>query len=233
MNLNTLIQVLMRHRIVVSALVVITISTAWGFWVSVLPTYKSEAVVWVIPPSKDNLGNETNPFLGISAKSNDLVAKALALSVNSPEWREPLVEQGYANDYLVDDGDGDSPLLSVIVEADDRDLSLATRDAVLSSLEQELEAMQTEADAPPEDRFTVNQITVLPARVQYGTRDRLVASTVLLGLLAAVAFALLLDAFERSRDEPTNGRRPEPRPEGRATGETPAIQPRASQPTRA
>ena len=233
MNLNTLIQVLMRHRIVVCALVVITISTAWGFWVSVLPSYKSEAVVWVIPPSRDNVGNETNPFLGVSAKSNDLVASALALSVNSPEWREPLVEQGYASNYLVDDDDGDDPLLAVIVEADDRDLSLATRDAVLSALEQELEAMQTEASAPPEDRFMVRQITVLPAQVQYGTRDRLVASTVLLGLLAAVAFALLLDAFERSRDEPTNGRRQEPRPEPHSTGATPPIPARPSQPARA
>lgn len=206
MNLNTLLRVVLHHKIVVSALIVITISTAWGFWVSVLPSYKTEATVWVIPPDRTVDGDITNPFLGLAAKSNDIVARALALSVNSPEWSEPLTAQGYAPDYIVDDGDGDSPLLSVTVSADDRDVAVVTRDAVIAAIQEELKNTQQELGVAAEDRYVVLPITVLPARVQYGSRDRLVASTVLLGLLAAVAVALLLDAFERSRSSSTSGR---------------------------
>ncbi|MDG2112872.1 MAG: hypothetical protein P8N02_09705, partial [Actinomycetota bacterium] len=197
MNLNTLLRVVLHHKIVVSALIVITISTAWGFWVSVLPSYKTEATVWVIPPDRTVDGDSTNPLTGLAAQSNDIVARALALSVNSPEWRGPLVDQGYAPDYLVDDGDGSSPLLSILVTADDQDVALVTRDAVIEAIQQELVNTQQELGVPAEDRYVVLPVTVLPARVQYGSRDRLVASTVLLGLLAAVAVALLLDAFER------------------------------------
>lgn len=207
MNLNTLLRVLLRHRIVVSAVIVITISTAWGFWVSVLPTYKADAHVWVIPPSRSTDGIEVNPLQGISARSNDIVARAIALSVNSAEWRRPLVAQGYSADYLVDDGDGASPILAITVTADDRDLAIASRDRVVQVISEELAQTQDELNVSQEDRFVSRIITLLPARAQYGSRDRLVASTVLLGLLAAVAFALLLDAFERSRDRPTGRRR--------------------------
>jgi hypothetical protein len=218
MNLNTLLRVVLRHRIVVSAVIVITISTAWGFWVSVLPTYKTEATVWVIPPSRAADGTDVNPLEGIAAKANDLVARALALSVNSPEWRRPLVEQGYSGDYIIDDGDGDSPFLGVIVEAEDRELALATRDALVEALNSELTQTQDALDVSVEDRIVLDTVTLDPARVEYGSRDRLVASTVLLGLLAAVAFALLLDAFERSRDQPTSGRRGSDGPPDSADG---------------
>ena len=59
---------------------------------------------------------------------------------------------------------------------------------------------QNELSVAQEDRYVARPITVLPAREQHASRDRLVASTVLLGLIAAVAFALLLDAFERGRE---------------------------------
>ena len=209
MNLNTLLRVVLHHKIVVSAVIVITISTAWGFWVSVLPSYKADATVWVIPPDRATDGTQINPLQGLSAKSNDIVARALALSVNSAEWRRPLVAQGFAGDYIVDDGDGTSPILAITVEADDRDVAIASRDAVVSAISSELSQVQDELGVASEDRFVARPITVLPARVQYGSRDRLVASTVLLGLLAAIAFALLLDAFERSRQRPAPRRRGE------------------------
>lgn len=207
MNLNTLLRVVLRHRIVVSAVIVITISTAWGFWISVLPSYKADATVWVIPPDRDTDGSIVNPLQGLSAKSNDIVARALALSVNSAEWRRPLGEQGFATDYIVDDGDGTSPILTISVDADDRDLAIASRDALVEAIQAELVQTQNELGVAQEDRYVARPITVLPARVQHGSRDRLVASTVLLGLLAAVAFALLLDAFERGRERPSSPRR--------------------------
>ena len=199
MSLVGLVQVMLRHWVVTVAILVITVSTGVGFWVSVEPEFEADAVVVVFPSGRTNIDELENPLEQLSSRSNSIVATVISHNVNSVRWRDDLVLEGFERRYLIDAGDGSTPTISISVTSDDRTLAAASRDRLMQALVEELEAMQDELGVTVEDRFTLYPLTVDPARALYGSRDRLVIGTTLLGIMAAIGVALVLDSIARSR----------------------------------
>lgn len=208
MDLSSLLRLLGRQWFVVLTALLIAASSAYGAWVTADPTYTSDATVSVLPPRVNIEGEERNPYLDLSAKSNADFAQRLAIQMNGSGWRRSIRSQGLAPDYLVDIGDGTSPNMRVDVESDNADQADATLEAVIVGMGDELDSQQDRFATPDAEKFTLDVLDRSNrARQVFGNRTRLTIAVLVLGLGAAIAVAILADNLEVALRRRTRERR--------------------------
>ena len=199
MDLATLVRVLLRQWFVVLTALVIAASAAFGAWVTADADYRANASVMVLPPQLDAEGQPQNPYDEIAAPNNADLAQLLAIKLNGPQYRRAMRDRGLSGNYLVDNGDATTPILTISVETQTAAEAAETLDALVQAVGDELLALQSRFVEEGGSLYTVDVLdrTPQPTR-RYGDRTRLTLSVLVLGLGAAIAVAVLADNVERA-----------------------------------
>jgi len=199
LDLATLIRVLLRQWFVVLTALVIAASAAFGAWVTADADYRTNASVMVLPPQLDSEGQPQNPYDQIAAPNNADLAQLLAIKLNGPQYRRAMGERGLSTNYLVDNGDATTPILTISVETQTAAQATQTLDALVLAVGDELQALQSRFVDAGGSLYTVDVLdrTPQPTR-RYGDRTRLTLSVLILGVGAAIAVAVLADNVERA-----------------------------------
>lgn len=198
MDLASLLQLLRRQWVIVGLIMLVSGTSAYLTWTGASPSYRANATLSVLPPLVNVEGVPRNPYLEIASASNADLAQRLSIQLNGTTWRRQLTDEGHSPDYLVDHGDGTSPVLRANVETSERALAVSTLDAVIVGLGEELDSQQERFDINQPAKFTIDVLDQSNGAVRiYGNRTRLTGAVVVLGLIASVVGAQLLDNFQK------------------------------------
>lgn len=163
--------------------------TGWAVLVvgnGVSPEYEVQASAMITPNREE--GAIPNPYDTISQAT-----AAVAIVLNSPEARDRVGERGLISSYEVSSLQR-STIMKVSVRGDTEEGALATGDAVLQMIHDELSQRQTAAGLAPDAQYGMD-ILVQPAVIEV-IRDgalRVQAVVGLLGASVALVIAVLFD----------------------------------------
>lgn len=168
------------------------------------PEYSTEASILLVaqgtPPPADletlEPGDTVPPGNALLNLPSSLatVAQATSLAVSSDQSRTEVADAGLEPTYEVT-AEARSPLLYVRVTSRDSEVAIQTMDHVVGLIERDLDARQDQVDAPEDGRIGVELLARSDQAVaDQGGRSRVRLAVVGLGVLAAVALAVLFDA---------------------------------------
>ncbi len=196
-----LIRSVVRHWVALAVVAVVTASTACGFWMSSPPSYDTSSSFLVLAPAAEISSELSNPLTGSSFEANAVLAEALALRVNGADGRTEIERLGLSSDYELAPSDLGSPILHLRVSAADSTVAGAAADALTRLVDEGLSATQDDLGVALSVRFELRTLDVGAPVANHEARNRLVALTLAIGLLAAPALGITLDSMAKSVQE--------------------------------
>jgi hypothetical protein len=154
-------------------------------------------MLFILPP--DATGEETpsNPFLNLP-EGLITTANLVAGDQSTKDSMRALAAQGDTADYTIAVVQGSGPLLAISAIDADPEVALATRDALMARVDQQLLAMQSKASVPPDQVMRATRTSVSQAaEPKSATRTRAVVGTAVLGLVLVGLLALGVDQLLR------------------------------------
>lgn len=122
-------------------------------------------------------------------------ASALTVIATGGTFRSQVAEEGFSPDYEIEEANAkpgtSSPMLAVLVRADDPESALGTRDAVIAQMSEELNERQAQLGIPLAARTSISVLDV-PEDVSTLTTGPLRAQIVVLVLGVALSFLLVV-----------------------------------------
>lgn len=122
-------------------------------------------------------------------------ASALTVIATGSTFRSEIADEGFSSDYEIGEANAkpgtNSPMLAVLVRADDPELALGTRDAVIAQMSEELNERQAQLGIPLAARTSISVLDV-PENVSTLTTGPLRAQIVVLVLGVALSFLLVV-----------------------------------------
>lgn len=201
MDLWMLLQALIRRWYVAVPLLAVTAVSTVALTDSVLPEYEVSGAVLLVGPGRsdeviEELPGQDNRLLQLSG-SLGTVSQALGFTIGSQRVRSEFADAGLLPDYQLGT-DSRSPIMQFIVAGEDPDLVVATMDALIVFVEDELNRTQDELGTPPNDRIEVRAISS-DNQPSEGLSSRRRAQILLLavGLLVTIAATITVDALLR------------------------------------
>ncbi len=164
----------------------------------------------------------TNPYLNLQPGLTT-TASLIAGTVMSKDTQRALKERGYTSSYAVGLVPDNGPMLLVSTTDTVPAEALATRDAVMDILDQELAAIQKNVAVPGRQLITLSRSDVGEhAEVLPGSKLRALVAVFALGVILTVLLAFLVDrlarvARRRSRERDGDGDSGSDEPNGVAT----------------
>lgn len=191
MYLSEILAAIRRRRWIVLLGVLLTVGGSAYLFTVVPPQQVSKASVLLLPP-KTVVTDSGNPFLALGGLQP--VADVLARALNDGPTHTDLAPEGGPGDFVVSrDTTSSGPMLIVEVTTDDADASTAMLDAVLTTMPDVLDQLQSSVDAQSDAfiRMTVVARDATPT-ISYKplVRALIVAVVGGLALTAAVTFAV-------------------------------------------
>lgn len=193
MYLIDALSVLFRRWYVVLAGVVLMAAGAAAVFAYVPTAYQSSGqMLLLLPPGASGTDKPVNPYLNLQSgltTSASLVSGA----VSTKDVRRELADQGFDAEYAVAVVPGTGPLMTITAKDQDPELTVATRDAVMSWIDEELARIQEEVDVPRDQFIRATRSSVSSgAEVLPGSKLRaLVGLAVLVGILTLAATFML------------------------------------------
>ena len=139
-----------------------------------------------------------NPWEGVGAVAT---MRSVALVLDADGVRSQIVDQGLTPTYSIEVEPRD-PIVYVDVTDRNPDLALVTLDELVLRLEDELDARQSQVQAPETRRYKVEILSQSEVPLpDYSNRSRVRIIVLLLGLVLAAAAGLVFDAWAVSRAE--------------------------------
>lgn len=161
------------------------------------PNYEATASVIFIPPSAKYVNGQEQPFSNpwVSAGTRSL-ASVVSKRLQSVRTVRDFEESELSSDYelAIDD---DSGGIDFTVTGTSNDQALETASALIGQASQEAQAVQAAERAPADELIRVAVIEDVPAEATpvSGSKTRVLATVVLLGLVAAASAAFMLESF--------------------------------------
>jgi len=214
---SDLIAVLLRRwRIFVAGFLLAGLASA-GVLMYVPAQYQASGNVLILLPAKTATGR-INPFLNMQTGLS-VAASLVGGVVSTLGTQQEVVASGFTSQYSVGQSPDGVPLLSVSAEDTDPHMAVKTVAEVMRRIDSQLNQMQVDAGAPPNQFMTIKKFSVTPtAQVVHGSKIRaLGVSLAVIGLgTALVAFSV--DGARRRKDsrlpsaaewEPSEGSAPD------------------------
>lgn len=199
-----MVVLLRRWPVVVVGLLLSVALSAWVF-MRAAPVYQSTAQVLLLPPSVlVSLPNgeqevRSNPYLELGY-SVAATAEVMATVVGADEVRDRLSAEGASADYVIAPAAPGSSVMLIDARDESPTVATTTSTAVLTELEQQLQDRQVMSGAAPSRFVTVSVVeSPTPAQQQLGSRLRMTGAVFLLGVVATVLSAYIIDALRRRR----------------------------------
>jgi hypothetical protein len=208
MDFFSFLSVLWKRRIIVAVGLVLTVVAAL-FGATKLGSYdyKSSGSVVLLAPKTDPAAETTgsNPYLAYAGALN-FMATVLSETFKDPGLEERLASEGATAAYEVKAGDGG--LLTVDVEGTEETPTQATLERIMDAISEQLRDIQLAAGA---SKTTLITDTLLrkseKPSIGQGSRVRAFASIGILGVVATVGVAFLVEARSGSRERRPRRRR--------------------------
>lgn len=141
-----------------------------------------------------------NPWL-TGCNTCETVARAIQLSLASTEAKQSVAEDGLSTDYTIV-VENRSPLITLTATSGSPATAVDTVSGVIDRINTELEARQSDASAPSDQRITASVLSQdAEAKGDYGSRTKARIALLAAGALTAAATALLLEGFSFKRRE--------------------------------
>jgi hypothetical protein len=187
-----------QRRVVVPCLMLtllLTVLIAGG----VEPTYKTTGSALLFFPNQvedPEAGGDTNPYLSFGNLT--VIGDVITEVLNQTDTRGRLAAEGGVASFEIGlDPTTATPLITVVATGRESDV-IRTVDVVIESIGEELARLQEEAGAPPATWITAQPVTAPePPQPQFGSRIRVGAVVMGLGVAATVSFAFAANALEQ------------------------------------
>ncbi|HVX45325.1 MAG TPA: hypothetical protein VHC49_15650 [Mycobacteriales bacterium] len=182
------------------------------------PSLQATGSVLLISPSVET-GNDggpatpTNPYLNFGAPLG-ATAEVVSAAVNSDRTAKELKQDGATGTYQVAlDPNSSAPLLSVQATADDNARAMATLQAVITAIHDQLQQIQADAGAPINQYIKTEVVTSSQnATPVHGSLLRVLAVIMILGVLGSCGAVVLVEGISRGRARRSAGAGDPPAP---------------------
>lgn len=215
MNGLEIIRAALRHLVVVACCLLLTILAAAAVYVTAPKNFVATAQFILIGPNRPLAGNgkavSVNPLAGAGDNAAQVIASALVVLSQSDLFAARFDKNKITSSYAVavsPTGGG----VVLVVTATNKQGPLAGKDlpTVVNQLKEALSAKQAETGAPPPSFYTLSPLTGNGgAEPASGSKTKLAAVVLALGLILTIMAALIADARSRRRAN-------RPRPSGPA-----------------
>ena len=152
------------------------------------PEYQSNGSILFYESAVDS--PEANPY-GNAVPA----ASAMTVIATGGTFRSEIAEEGFSPDYEIEEANAkpgtSSPMLAVLVRDGDPESALATRDAVIAKIGEELNARQAQLGVPVTARTSISVLDV-PENVSTLTTGPLRAQIVVAVLGVALSFLIVV-----------------------------------------
>jgi hypothetical protein len=177
--------------------------------------YKADASVILLGPNQQAAGdtldpnvasNDVNAYL-TGCSTCETVARATQLALLASPTRSSIAEEGLSTDYSIV-VENRSPIMLISVSDGSGSGATDTLQGIIDRINQELEARQTDVNAPTDQRITANVLAQdEEASTNFGGRSRVRLALMAVGAAAAVAAAFIVEGviFKRKRPEGEDG----------------------------
>lgn len=193
MYLMDALAVLARRWYIVVAGVLLLVGGAAAVITYVPTVYQSSGqMVLLLPPSASGGDAPLNPYLNLQPGLTT-TASLVAGAVSTKDVEEEMKEAGLDADYAVAVVPGAGPLITITAKDSDAELTAATRDAIMTSIDTELRRIQEEVDVPSGQYMSATRLSVSQvAEALPGSKLRALAALVaMIGLLTlALTFGI-------------------------------------------
>ncbi len=151
-------------------------------------------MMFLLPPEQpDPTDPAVNPYLNLP-DGMSTTANLIAGLVTTEDVSRSLAGQGLVADYTVGLVPGSGPVLAFDVVAADPETALATRNALMTMVEEELASLQEQADTPANQVMTTTRPTVSrTAETLNAPVYRAIGATAGVGIGIALLLCLLVD----------------------------------------
>jgi hypothetical protein len=147
----------------------------------------------ILPPDATGSETPTNPYLNLP-EGLITTAGLIASDLSTKDAQRAFADDGYTADYTIAVLQGAGPLLEITAKASDARVAVATRDAVMARVDEELAERQESAAVPADQvMHTVRSSVSKKAEPLSGRRTKAVAAAAFVGLALAVLLTLLTD----------------------------------------
>lgn len=158
MHVTDTVRSILRRWYVFATGVVLSLVLGWTAYQSIPTTYTSSGSV-LLMPSEVTVGDTGNPFLYLGGMTN--AVDVLIRRANATEVREGLLEDFDGAEYSITrDLTTESPITVVSVEAPTADMATDLRDVALTTIEQNLDAMQNDLEIESDLRIYLRDVVV-------------------------------------------------------------------------
>jgi hypothetical protein len=205
-DLWDLAKMMARRWYVAVPMVLLTVVASTGAYLMVKPQYQATNYLQLIPASSpvadaDRLGRVHNPWDDLGEAQ---LATAAQIVVMSQDTVKKMHDRGLSTTYTVSMPNG-APPIEVQATAATQDLAIASADALMTMLDQDVLAKQTAYNIAPQDTITTLRLnpTFDVTTVTTQTKRALIVAAGV-GLLLTFGATILMDAVLRRRDKDTD-----------------------------
>jgi hypothetical protein len=163
MDLWESLRVILRHRLVVSAVLCLTVAGVIAALVAVPPTYEMRTTLLLITPAQaarltdGKTPPAVNPYLGFDG-SLFIAAQVMAEAMNQDRVAAGLGLGAKPLFEVLSDPTGQSPTLTVVAKADDKAKVALTLGTVVEATRRQLSDRQQAAGAPRVSWITAQEV---------------------------------------------------------------------------
>ncbi len=207
MDLWEATKILFRRWYITVPICVLAVVGAYGAGTQMDPEYVASSVGIMLPIDESGDQNifgtfeeAENPW---EAAGSVATLRSVALVLRADTVRSQIVDQGLAPTYSIEVEPRD-PIVYIDVTDRNPDLALVTLDELILRLEDELDARQSQVQAPETRRFRVEILSQSEVPLpDHGNRTRVRIVVLLLGLVLAAVAGLVYDALGRREGRAT------------------------------
>jgi hypothetical protein len=177
--------------------------------------YTANASVILLGPNQQAAGDTLDPNVASTdvnayltgCSTCETVARATQLALSSSPTKQALADEGLSTDYTIV-VENRSPIMLLSASGGSGSEATDTLAGLIDRINQELEARQTDVNAPTDQRITANVLAQdEQAATNFGGRSRVRLALMAVGAAVAVAAAFIVEGviFKRKRPEGEDG----------------------------
>ena len=163
------------------------------------PDYKAEASVVFTAPARKVVNGQEQPFKNQYANDTKTLAAAVYRQITNADQHRTLEEDGFSPRYeLV--LDQFSAIMDIEVTATSQEQAIDTANQLISETDRNALAIQRQSRPPEDELVRVDKIYLpVDAELVPGSKSRVMATVLLLGLVAAASAAFMVESLATRR----------------------------------
>ncbi len=194
------VRIILRRWYVVLLVLVVTVFAVGFARSGVAPLFEADASMIVLPSNRNIVTVDDQPQVVYSNSYLNLgsslatMAQILRLTVMSDEVRSSMAAENLSADYEIV-VQTRAPIFSFTVRASSAEVALASRDRLITVIQDELRTRQDQVEAPQTNRIITQVLSQSgQAQQRVGSKTRVTLAVGVAGIVAAIAAAFIYES---------------------------------------